>query len=58
MEQVGNNHQQLEGSLDDHGSVEPILPRSAWSSNVAYLKVLFRVKRALDKVEKEAGIVR
>ena len=58
MEKVVNNHQELESSLGDRESVEPILPRSAWSSNVAYLRVVFRVKRALDRIEKEAGIVR
>ncbi|WP_334770567.1 hypothetical protein [Nostoc sp.] len=31
-----------------------LLPRSAWSSQVAYLRVLFRAKKALDRIEKEA----
>jgi hypothetical protein len=30
----------------------PLLPRSAWASQVAYLRVLFRVKKRLDRIEK------
>lgn len=29
-----------------------LLPRSAWNSRVAFLRALFRAKRALDKLEK------
>ena len=32
-----------------------LLPRSAWNSQVAFLKILFKVKRALDKIEQEAS---
>jgi hypothetical protein len=28
-----------------------LLPRSAWTSQVAYLRVLFRVKKRLDQIE-------
>jgi hypothetical protein len=28
-----------------------LLPRSAWNSQIAFLKVLFRAKKALDKLE-------
>jgi len=35
-----------------------LLPRSAWSSQLDYLRLLFRAKRALDRIEKEAGISR
>ena len=34
-----------------------LLPRSPWNSKLAYLKILFRVKKALDRIEKEAGIL-
>lgn len=37
---------------------EPLLPRSAWVSNVAYLRALFRAKKALDRIEKEAEIIK
>lgn len=37
---------------------KPILPRSAWVSNVAYLRALFKAKKALDRIEKEAGIIK
>jgi hypothetical protein len=32
-------------------SLPPLLPRSAWSSQRAYLKVMFRAKKALDKLD-------
>ena len=35
-----------------------LLPRSAWNSQVTYLRLLFRAKKALDLIEKEAGISR
>ncbi|MDZ8227293.1 MULTISPECIES: hypothetical protein [unclassified Nostoc] len=35
-----------------------LLPRSPWNSQLAYLRVLFRAKKALDRIEKEAGIFR
>ncbi|NMG05992.1 hypothetical protein [Brasilonema sp. UFV-L1] len=38
-------------------SQAPLLPRSAWSHQVAYLRVVFRAKKALDRIEKEAGVV-
>ncbi|MDV2998344.1 MAG: hypothetical protein N4J56_008049 [Chroococcidiopsis sp. SAG 2025] len=31
----------------------PLLPRSAWNSHLAYLKVVFKAKKALDRIEKE-----
>lgn len=37
-------------------SEAPLLPRSAWNSQISYLKVLFRAKQALDKIEKESPI--
>ncbi|WP_230968017.1 hypothetical protein [Nostoc sp. WHI] len=39
--------------------VEPLptlLPRSAWNSQLDYLRLIFRAKKALDRIEKEAGI--
>lgn len=33
----------------------PLLPRSAWGSNVAFFRVVFKAKKALDLIEKEAG---
>ncbi|MGH1395039.1 MAG: hypothetical protein ACRAVC_13565 [Trichormus sp.] len=35
--------------------VEPILPRSAWNSQIAHLKLLFRAKKALERIEQEAA---
>ncbi|BBD66614.1 hypothetical protein NIES4072_61130 [Nostoc commune NIES-4072] len=35
-----------------------VLPRSPWNSQLAYLRVIFRAKKALDRIEKEAGVLR
>ncbi len=39
-------------------SVLPLLPRPAWNSQVALLRVLFRTKKALDRIEMEAGVLK
>ncbi|MBN3949501.1 MAG: hypothetical protein HWQ38_24775 [Nostoc sp. NMS7] len=39
-------------------SQEPLLPRSAWNSQLPYLRIVFRAKKALDRIEKEAGILK
>jgi len=39
-------------------SQETLLPRSAWDSQLAYLRLIFRAKKALDRIEKEAGVIR
>lgn len=36
-------------------SQEPLLPRSAWTNQLAYLRALFRAKKALDLAGKEAN---
>lgn len=41
-------------SQNQINSANFLLPRSAWSNQVAYLRVLFRAKKALDRIEKEA----
>jgi len=52
----------LVSSVDDSqtelNSLPRLLPRTAWNSQVAYLRVLFRAKKALDRIEKEAGVLR
>ncbi|NEO12626.1 MULTISPECIES: hypothetical protein [unclassified Moorena] len=52
----------LELSIDDSqtdvDSPLPLLPRSAWTSQVALLRVIFRAKKALDRIEQEAGLLR
>jgi hypothetical protein len=47
------NHSEV---LED--SMLPLLPRSAWNSQVALLRVLFRTKKALDRIETEAGVMK
>ena len=49
------NPQKLEYLEDSELS---LLPRSAWNSQIVYLRLLFRAKKALDRIEKEAGIYR
>ncbi|QLE55853.1 hypothetical protein [Nostoc sp. TCL26-01] len=39
--------------------IEPLptlLPRAAWDSQLAYLRVLFRAKKALDRIEQAATL--
>ncbi len=37
--------------IDVEDFPEPLLPRSAWNSNLAFLRVVFKVKKALDQIE-------
>ena len=57
-----NNIDSLESSIDNEetevNSLPTLLPRSTWNSQVAYLRVLFRAKKALDRIEQEAGVLR
>ncbi len=32
----------------------PLLPRSAWNSQLAYFRLVLKAKRALDRIEAEA----
>lgn len=41
-------------SFNDNSQI-PILPRSAWSSDLAYLKAMLKAKQALDKKHKALG---
>jgi hypothetical protein len=49
---VSNHSEVLEESM------LPLLPRPAWNSQVALLRVLFRTKKALDRIETEAGVMK
>lgn len=33
----------------------PLLPRDAWESKAAFLKVFLRVKQALDRIEQQVN---
>jgi len=57
-ERIGSNESCLDDSLAPVGSLPPLLPRSAWNSQIAFLRVVFRAKQALDRVEKEADVLR
>lgn len=39
----------LDGSPTEINPLPPLLPRSAWNSQITFLKVVFRAKKALDK---------
>lgn len=56
-----NKSDSSESPIDDFqtqvDSLPPLLPRSAWNSQVAFLRVIFRAKKALDRIEQEAGVV-
>lgn len=41
------------GSKTQVDSRSPLLPRSAWNSQLTYLKAVFKAKKALDRIEKE-----
>lgn len=41
-------------SFNDNSPI-PILPRSAWSSELAFLKAMLKAKQALDKKHKALG---
>jgi hypothetical protein len=49
---VSNHSEVLEESM------LPLLPRPAWNSQVALLRVLFKTKKALDRIETEAGVLK
>ena len=54
-----DKNDQLELSLDEFQTQEDgsskLLPRSAWNSKLAYLRVVLKAKLALDRIEKEAN---
>ncbi|MDB9536017.1 hypothetical protein PN451_09245 [Dolichospermum planctonicum CS-1226] len=45
-------------SETDSDTPQPLLPRWGWNNQITYLRLIFRAKKALDRIEKEAGIVR
>ncbi len=38
-------------------SQEPLLPRLAWNSQIAYLRVIFKAKKALDRIGVEFSLL-
>ena len=57
-ERIGSNESSVDDSQAQVGTLPPLLPRSAWNSQIAFLRVAFRAKQALDRVEKEADMLR
>lgn len=51
LEPLANNSQTQADSLPS------LLPRTAWNSQVTFLRTIFRVKKALDRIEQEAGVI-
>ena len=56
---LDDKNNKLESSLDNFQTEEEpsskLLPRSAWNSKLAYLRVVLKAKLALDRIEKEAN---
>ena len=52
---LGQNSEEL-NSLEDE-FLPPLLPRSGWNNQISYLRVIFRAKRALDRIEREADLL-
>jgi len=55
---IANLESSLYPSPSETDSSPTLLPRSAWNSQITYLRVLFRAKKALDRIEQEVGISR
>ena len=56
-----SNNQENSAIANDNPKIDypvRLLPRSGWNSHLAYLKIMFRAKKALERIEKEAGIVK
>lgn len=58
IERTGSNESSVDDSQAQVGTLPSLLPRSAWNSQIAFLRVAFRAKQALDRVEKEADMLR
>ena len=57
-ERTDSNESSINDSQAQVDTLPPLLPRSAWNSQLAFLRVAFRAKQALDRVEKEADMLR
>lgn len=55
-EEKTENLNESDQFISDTDSEETLLPRSGWNSQLSYLRAMFRTKKALDGIEKEAGI--
>ncbi len=55
---IAEENMTVTDSQTQKNSQAPLLPRSAWNSQLAYLRVVFRAKKALDRIEKEAGVLK
>ena len=58
---TNSNNQENSAIAADNPEIDypvRLLPRSAWNSQVAYLRIMFRARKALERIEKEAGIVK
>lgn len=51
---LDQNSEDLDSLKDE--SLPPLLPRSGWNNQISYLRVIFRAKRALDRVERESNL--
>ncbi|MGK7923572.1 MAG: hypothetical protein AB4080_26600 [Trichodesmium sp.] len=51
-ENISTNQNLDNQDVTEKNASEPLLPRSAWNSQVAFLRAMFRAKKALDKLDK------
>jgi len=58
VQRIGSNESSVDDSHAQVGTLPPLLPRSAWNSQIAFLRVAFRAKQALDRVETNAQVLR
>lgn len=58
QERIDSKESSIDDSQAQVSTLPPLLPRSAWNSQLAFLRVVFRAKQALDRVEKEAHMLR
>lgn len=49
-EKISTNENLEPKDVSEMNTSKPLLPRSAWNSQVAFLRAIFRAKKALDKM--------
>ncbi|NEO58293.1 MAG: hypothetical protein F6K54_37760 [Okeania sp. SIO3B5] len=54
-ENIPSNQKLDTKDVSEIDASEPLLPRSAWNSQVAFLRAMFRAKKALDKIDRESN---
>lgn len=53
---IRQNSEDFNSASAEIESLPTLLPRSGWNNQTSYLRLIFRAKRALDKLEREANL--